>query len=269
MNANANRICAGLLLLASSALLSACGGGDSSSAPSTQGQANAASSASASGATQSGNWSGYAVLGSAAQFSSASGTWTVPAANCPSGASTASATWVGIGGDSAVGTPVSDPTLIQAGSEQDCNGGPSYYAWWEILPLPSTTLDTSTYPVHPGDQMTVTLSSTLVLWTITIHDLTAGWTSTTTTPYTGSGLSAEWIEEAPQQVGAGGAGQGTLTNFGRVGFSALSANGVNPELTSNDSIDMVDSNNNILASPSAPGASGDSFSVCYGAGACN
>ncbi len=266
MSSKRNHVYAHVVGVSALLLLSACTRSDS--VGSTQGQSNTPGGASTGSATQSGNWSGYAALGSAAQYNSVSGTWTVPAAHCANGASTASATWVGIGGDSAAGLPVSDPTLIQAGSEQDCNGGPGYYAWWEILPQPSTEIDPATYPVHAGDQMTVSLSSTLILWTIKIRNLSAGWTFTTTTPYTGSGFSAEWIEEAPQLIGTNGASQGTLTNFGLVGFSALTANGVNPELSNSNAIAMVDGNNHVLANPSAPGAGGDSFSVCYGSAAC-
>ncbi|MGH8455483.1 MAG: G1 family glutamic endopeptidase [Stenotrophobium sp.] len=250
------------------ALLAGCGGSGGNNPGSTptptQGQANTPA-----GTSQSTNWSGYVQSGSVAQFSQVSGNWTVPAANCPSGASTASSTWTGIGGYAVAGGATSDPTLIQAGTEEDCNGGPSYYAWWEALPLPLVMLDTTANPVHPGDQMTVSINSTLILWTIVIHNLSAGWTSTTTAPYTASGLSAEWIQEAPTSIGTGGVAQTTLSNFGRVSFSGLMANNANPGLTVNDGIFMVDANNHVLANPSPPGAGGNSFNDCYGPSPCN
>ena len=248
------------------ALLGACGGGSSSAGSgSTQGVGNTAASAAA---TQSTNWTGYVRTGTLGSFTQISGSWTVPAPDCTGTASSASATWAGIGGFKAA-----DPTLIQAGTEQDCDSGsPGYYAWWEGYPAPSQDISTSgQYPVSPGDQMSVTISSSLLLvWSIGIHDLTAGWTYSTTTPFVAAGESAEWIEEAPLEASlSSGTAQATLADFGGVSFSALTENSANPELTAADAIDMVDSKGNIIASPSAPGADGNSFSACYGSGSCN
>src|SRR4029077_8844114 len=67
------------------------------------------------------NWSGYVRTGAPHSFTKITATWVVPSVNCPDGSDTASSTWTGIGG----GT-TADPTLVQAGTEQDCNGGPSY-----------------------------------------------------------------------------------------------------------------------------------------------
>jgi hypothetical protein len=82
----------------------------------------------------SSNWAGYAVAG--ATYKSVSGTWTQPAANCASaGASrTASAFWVGLGGNSE-----SSNALEQTGTEADCsaNGLASYAAWYELVPAAS------------------------------------------------------------------------------------------------------------------------------------
>jgi len=244
------------------ALLGACGGSNSPGSGATQGVQNAPGGS----GLQSTNWSGYALTGSALGFHQVSASWTVPVPDCGSSA-TASATWAGIGG-----LLSSDPTLIQAGTEQDCNGGSaSYYAWWEGYPAPSEDIRSSgNYPVHGGDQVNVAIDSTaLVVWNISIHDLTAGWTYTNTTPFVAVGESAEWIEEAPLEVGSGAAAQASLSDFGIVSFSALEANGANPDLSAADGIQMINASNAVIANPSAPGSGGDSFDVCYGAGSCN
>ena len=63
----------------------------------------------------SSNWAGYAVTGTS--FKTVSGTWVQPTANCSSSTAetTASAFWVGLGGDSDTSS-----ALEQAGTEADC-----------------------------------------------------------------------------------------------------------------------------------------------------
>lgn len=247
-----------LLLL----LIAGCGGGGHGD--STHGQPS-----SSAGAQQSTNWSGYVQTGPPQSFTRVGGTWTVPAVQCSGSQTTRSATWTGIGG----GT-TSDPTLVQAGTEQDCNGGPSYSAWWEVIPAPATTVSGGTlgsqnFDVQPGDQITVTLDgSSAAVWNITIQNASRGWTFNTTVPYGSAGATAEWIEEAPLSAGSGGAGQSSLSNYGSAGFTSLSANGTNPHLTSGERVAMVDSNGTVISNPSAPGTNGDAFDVCFGSGVC-
>jgi Peptidase A4 family len=66
-----------------------------------------------------------------------------------------SSNWLGIGGGCVdAGCTVTDPTgLIQTDTEQDVDAGgkASYSAWWELVPVPSTTITTMT--ILPGDQM--------------------------------------------------------------------------------------------------------------------
>jgi len=264
--ARAWRALSPVCIILGAVVLGGCGGSDSPSAGSgsTQGVGNSGAAASA---TESTNWAGYAITGTVGGFKQVSASWTVPGPDCSGGGAAASATWAGIGG-----LKVGDLTLIQAGTEQDCNNGSaSYYAWWEGYPAASKDISTAgNYPVSPGDQISVTVSSSLLLfWDISIHDLSAGWTFTTTTPFLAAGESAEWIEEAPLEIGSSGSQQAALANFGQVFFSALTANSANPALSDDDRIDMVDTKGNIVASPSAPGSGGDSFSVCFGAGSCN
>jgi hypothetical protein len=220
-------------------------------------------------ARESINWSGYVLTGAPGQFRSVSGSWAVPAVTCGA-EDTASATWTGIGG----GT-TEDPTLIQAGTFQDCfDGAAEYSAWWEAIPAPAVNagggpLDEGSFPVQPGDHIVVTIDgSDLTVWRITIQNTTRNATFETTVPYGSAGATAEWVEEAPVSAGTGGAGFTTLADYGSVGFEAITANGANPQLTPEQAIVMVDGDGNVISNPSPPDANGDSFRVCYGPEAC-
>jgi len=228
-------------------------------------------------AEQSTNWSGYGITGGPLGFTSVQGTWSVPAVPATK-KDTASSTWAGIGGNCTDSSCTGqDPTLIQAGTEQDSSAGkPTYYAWWEAIPAPSVqaggVLSSQTYPVRPGDAVTVKIDvANGAVWTIEITDMRAGhqrWTFSTTVPYSAAGLTAEWIEEAPLTAGTGGAGQIALSNFHRVGFGGLTANGNNPHLRGSEAIVLVGSSGQAIARPSAPKASGNAFSICWGSGPC-
>jgi len=228
------------------------GGGDSGISP--------------KGAQESFNWAGYVQAGAPATFTSASATWIVPGVSCGAD-DTASSSWIGVGG----GTN-SDPTLVQAGTDQDCVGGqPSYDAWWEVIPAPAATvsgpIDTGMFPVGGGDQITASVDgSNGVVWSITIRNDTRHWTFNTTVGYTSGGGTAEWIEESPLAAGASGAGQAPLANFGRAMFFSARANGSSAGLGPSERIVMVDANNRVIANTSAP--DGDNFDVCYGSGNC-
>jgi hypothetical protein len=244
--------------------LCACGGGAGTAggSGSIQGVQNAAATG-----TPSNNWSGYALTGSPGGFTQISGTWTVPSPDCTSGAATSSSSWAGIGGYQSA-----DQTLIQAGTEQDCSGGTaSYYAWWEGYPQAAQEITTAgSYVVHPGDQVAVNIAvSDLVSWAISIHDVTAGWTYSTNTPFLAAAESAEWIVEAPLNVGSGGVGGSTLSDFGTVPFSNLAANGAAAALSASEAIVMVNGSNNIIAEPSAPLSKGSAFDDCYGSSGCD
>ena len=82
----------------------------------------------------SSNWAGYALTGMT--FSAVSGTWVQPTADCSAASTgtTASAFWVGLGGDSDSST-----ALEQTGTEADCLAGGTarYTAWYELVPASS------------------------------------------------------------------------------------------------------------------------------------
>ena len=97
----------------------------------------------------SSNWGGYAVTGKT--FEAVSGTWVQPAANCSSSTArrrtTASAFWVGLGGDSDASS-----ALEQTGTEADClaDGRTRYTAWYELVPASSVRVSLR---VSAGDRI--------------------------------------------------------------------------------------------------------------------
>lgn len=204
------------------------------------------------------NWSGYAAYDST--FSNAKGDWTVPTANCSSmkGQQTSVATsFVGIDG-------YVSGTVEQAGTDTDCIGKtPFYIAWYEFYPARAVFLDQSTYPVSPGDHMHAETSVASGTVTLTLQNVTEGWTLTPSPTLSSSGLdlsSAEWILESPTN---------RLTDFGSVGYSnasATDATHTDAPISSftNDKITMVSKNGRVTrATPSNLGGGGDSFTVTF------
>lgn len=222
---------------------------------------------------QSNNWSGYnqgTLEQGSKLFSSISGDWTVPTATQhTAGQAEYSADWIGIGGgcvDS--GCSITDPTLIQTGTEQDVasNGAASYSAWWEIIPGPSLTITNMT--VKPGDRMAASLSSLAPgVWTLKITDTTNGQYYSTTVPYPSTEDTAEWIQETPLILGTspGLAAQPNLTS---PDFDLATTNGAPANLKSSEEMDLVDSSGNVIGAPSAPDPDSDGFNVCAWAGTC-
>jgi Peptidase A4 family len=178
----------------------------------------------------SSNWSGYVAtgLGSTAttasastEFRNATATWRQPAAICTaSGAASASAIWVGLGGYSTTST-----ALEQTGTSADCraSGKPSYYAWYELVPEPSITI--KSVKVFPGDLITasVVVKDTEVL--LQIKNRTRRTVFTKRVTLANPDLtSAEWIAEAPSECTSNGfCRQVPLANFGSVTFTKVAA----------------------------------------------
>lgn len=161
---------------------------------------------------QSTNWSGYnqgTLEQNGKLFHSISAYWTVPkVTQHTKGQAEYSADWIGIGGGCVdAGCVVTDATLIQTGTEQDVNsnGTTAYSAWWEIIPAPSLTI--TSLKIHPGDRMHAYIAESVPysnVWKIFVKDITRGQTYSTTIPYTSTHATAEWIEETPLIIGAGG-----------------------------------------------------------------
>ena len=194
------------------------------------------------------NWSGYAAQNG--QYTQVSGTWKVPSVT-GSDPSSADAAWVGIGG-------ISSNDLIQSGTEDtfDADGQVTASAFYELLPDAPVTIPTVT--PRPGDTVTVSISQQQPdQWQISFADTTNGQTFSTTVSYTSSLSSAEWIEEAPSD----GYGTVPLANFGSVSFTHASSNQGTLSQSGAQPLAMADDQGQTLATPSAIGSDGASFSV--------
>jgi hypothetical protein len=234
---------------------------------------------------QSSNWSGYA--DTADTYNSVAASWTEPTVNCGSGGGgggggllggllggnglgnllgpggSASSFWVGLDG-------YASSSVEQLGTDSDCNGGtPTYYAWWEMFPNPSQVLSSSSYPVHPGDQITawVASNSSGTQFYLAEKDTTAGWSfSIGQTPKSAFGrTSAEVVAEAPSSCNLIFCSPVPLSNFGQVSFGnadLIDNSGNNGSLSSfaANEITMV-SGGRTLATPSSLSGDGRSFSV--------
>jgi hypothetical protein len=226
----------------------------------------------------SANWSGYVLqdpLFAGLQFTSVTGTWTVPVANCTSGSNSSAAFWVGLGGSSDTASG-----LEQTGTGSDCsNGTAKYYAWYEILPAASVQVPLK---VNPGDQITtsVNVKGTTVL--VQIKNRTRKTTFTKALQVAAPDVSsAEWIAEAPSACTAGGRCTVLpLANFGTVTFTraAAIASGhpgtISDPTWANDPISLVpqsasrffgalSSSSTAGATPGALSADGRSFGVSW------
>jgi len=227
-------------------------------------------------ANQSNNWSGYnqgTLERGSTLFNSVGGTWIVPTATQHrKGEAESSSAWIGIGGGCVdASCTVTDNTLVQAGTEQDVGKGgkASYSAWWEIIPGPSITI--SGFDVHPGDRIKGLISEAVAdsdVWTISLKNVTTGATFTQTVPYPSTHATAEWIVETPLLIGTDGAGLSAMPNLGSVHFTAATVNGKPAGLTAREQVQLVDSNNRVIARPSAPNAARTAFNDCTYAASC-
>jgi hypothetical protein len=221
------------------------------------------------------NWFGYnqgTLEQGSKLFSSITGEWTVPTATQhTSGQSEASSNWIGIGGGCVdANCNVTDNTLIQTGTEQDVDssGKASYSAWWEIIPAPSITI--SNLSISPGDHMQASVAETVAgsnVWNITLKDVTKNQTFTTTVPYPSTHATAEWIEETPLLIGTN-AGLASLPNLMNPLFDLGTTNGAPAGLKSSEQMQLIDSNSNVIGTPSAPDSDTDGFGACTWATSC-
>jgi ketosteroid isomerase-like protein len=200
------------------------------------------------------NWSGYSATGGT--FTAVSGTWSVPQFT-PDSPAGADAAWVGIGG-------VNTRDLIQAGTQQTVSGSGStqYQAWVETLPQASHPVPLA---IHSGDSVSVSISlvpQTQNRWLVAFHNNTTGQTYQVTETYSSSMSSAEWIQEAPS---AARGRQIALDNFGTIDFSQGSAvkdgQTVSIAGAGAQAVTMVGRGGQRLATPSALGSDGASFTV--------
>jgi hypothetical protein len=166
----------------------------------------------------SSNWAGYSVTG--ATYSSVSGSWTQPAADCSTSSSptTAAAFWVGLGGNDEAST-----SLEQTGTEADClaDGTVRYSAWYELVPAASVK---APLKVSAGDRIAASVKVSGTAVTVQLRNLTIGKTFAKTLRMSSPDLSsAEWVAEAPSAVTERGTQILPLTDFGTVRFTSAGA----------------------------------------------
>lgn len=193
------------------------------------------------------NWSGYAVTGNT--YTRVAASWTQPSVDCSVTPTGWSSFWVGLDGDNS-------NTVEQTGTEADCSSGsPAYSAWYEMYPKFPVNFSN---PVSPGDHFTGSVTTDgRGSFTLTLVNSTKGWTQTNVARLKHARLSsAEVIAEAPSSSG----GVLPLADFGTVGFSAATVNGVTLTGSTSglDPITMV-SGSTVKAKPSNLG--NGSFSV--------
>lgn len=200
----------------------------------------------------SANWAGYVLSGST--YNSVSGTFNVPTITATS-TDTMTAEWVGVDGSVS-----GDDNLLQAGVSEQYTASSNQtqvFAWVEELPAPATELP---MPVSPGDQVTVDISLvTPGTWQIDLRDDTTGDVTSESGPYTGTGLSAEWIVEAPFDTSTNSIVD--IGQFTPVTFTRLGVNSTDGAL---DGVTLVQ-NGAATATPSPLSANG--FTVAFGSSA--
>ena len=141
----------------------------------------------------SANWAGYVVGETTSQqrFSTVSGSWVEPSADCSAGDGYA-AFWVGLGGAGG-----QSQSLEQIGTQSDCVAGGSteYYAWYELVPAAPTRLALA---ISPGDHISAHVAVAGDEVTVSLSDTTTGQSTTKTLQMNNPDTSsAEWIAESP------------------------------------------------------------------------
>lgn len=219
------------------------------------------------------NWSGYAVTApTGSTLTSVVGSWTVPTVTTSPDTSsgTYAAFWVGLDG-------FNSPTVEQLGIEADYfhNSGASYYAWTELYPAGSREI--SGFTVHPGDQITASVTYTGTStsgsqdFTLAMQDTTTGENYQDNTSTTGVKLhSAEWITEAPYNNGIlplANFGSATFTDsFATLASSSGSQTSTITGLTGTTAyqITLNSGSGKLSAKPSALSSEGTAFNVATG-----
>jgi hypothetical protein len=227
------------------------------------------------------SWTGYTQLAppSTPGFTGVRATFDVPTLDssdlqCPASIGTSPcfklSDWVGIGGIAENGN------LIQAGIELDVKASgviDQLYAWTEALPGSEVPLPT--VPINMGDEVSVTISQVSAgHWTITVADLTTRQSASRSVAYDSDHSSVEAISE---RVNGGDDNAGpalTPTNttvFQPVQYLTPGATSWHPlfDASHGSTLYSLAMRTDTLsdygtATPSAPNANGDGFSIAGG-----
>src|SRR6185437_16082935 len=126
-----------------------------------------------------------------------------------------------------------------------------YWAWWEIITAGSTKI--AHFRGRPGDKMSVAIAETTAnseMWDITVTNVTTGQVFKTSTPYSSTYATAEWIEETPVVIGSGGHVRiGPMPQLTEVHFTHAMANGKPANLVAAEEIDLASSGGHVIARP--------------------
>jgi hypothetical protein len=192
----------------------------------------------ASAATPPGDWYGYAVTG-ATTYTSTTAAWTMPVVSCTT-SGTYIAIWTGLDG-------YSSPTVEQIGAEAYCSGStPAYFGWYDLYP--GAPVDFSK-TLKPGDSLQASVTFKSSKFTLTLHDVTQGWTQTVTKALSGAARSsAETVVQVPA----------TFSCAKPLTLAAFTGDTVDgTPLGSLDPVQGIGGDPNIVVSP----VSGESFTV--------
>ena len=203
------------------------------------------------------NWSGYEL---SQENDGVSADWTVPTVDCISTPDGYTSDWVGVNGSPGF------PGLFQDGTTSYCSDGQSSdFAWW----TDDDDNDAAQYlfAVAPGDVIYgYVYQDTSGFWVYDIEDLTSGLSSLSEEPYSGVGMTAEWIAEDTGDPTT--QGLYPLADFGSVTFTDLtlaptSGSWYLPSFS--DAIEMVATDGSVEALPGPIQGSGTSasFTVTY------
>ena len=108
--------------------------------------------------------------------------------------------------------------------------------------------------IAPGDHMHASIAEVVPdsnVWTIVLQDVTRNESFSQTVPYASSHLTAEWIEETPLLLGTN-AGFAALPNLTSPVFTNATTNGQPANLQASEEMQLIDSNGNVIGTPSAP-----------------
>jgi hypothetical protein len=140
----------------------------------------------ASALTVSGDWYGYVVTG--ATYTSTTADWTMPAVSCATSGTYVSI-WTGLDG-------YSSASVEQIGAAAYCSGNtPEYYGWYELYPGAAADFSQT---LKAGDSLQASVAYASSKFTLTLRDVTRGWTQTVTKALSGAARSsAETVVQVP------------------------------------------------------------------------
>lgn len=195
-------------------------------------------------------------MASGGNYTAISASWTATSPTGNGSTTSADAAWIGIGG-------VTTSDLIQVGTQNTiaANGKVSTSAFYELLPNVSQPVPGVT--VTAGDAMSASVTQISPgQWSISITDTANGESYTNTVAYASSNSSAEWIEEDPsfsfrRQIPFDNFGTASFTN----GSTLANGSTVNIAGSNAQPITMVNQSGQAIATPSALGGDGASFSI--------